>query len=237
MGFVADSEQERRLADQYRQVKRMILTRLQELDPLNSASSRWFMLSSALPGDGKSFTSINLAFSLAREAGASVVLVDGDLPKRHVSSVFGVDQEIGLSDALANPELAPESLILSTDLPGLSILPAGTQKESAADQLTDVAILRVLARIVAQDPRRIVVLDSPPLLLSVESRALAQAVGNVVLVVRAGGTPQRAVQDALAQLGPDKLIGVILNQCPLAYAEGYYGYGAYGAYGESSQKN
>lgn len=236
-GFVPDSDQERRLADQYRQVKRTILTRLQELDPLSSASSRWFMFSSALPGDGKSFTSINLAFSLAREPGASVVLVDGDLPKRHVSNVFGIDHAAGLSDALSNPKLAPESLVLSTNVQGLSILSAGTKNESATDQLNDESIIRILTKIVAQDPRRIVVLDSPPLLLSVEARALAQAVGNVVLVVRAGGTPQRAVQDALAQIGPNKLIGVVLNQSPMAHTEGYYGYGTYGADGTTGQKN
>jgi Mrp family chromosome partitioning ATPase len=175
-----------------------------------------------------------MALSLAREPGASVVLVDGDLPKRHVSSVFGIEKEIGLSDLLANAELAPESLVLRTNIPGLSLLPAGMQKESAADLLTDDLILKVLTRIVAQDPRRIIVLDSPPLLLSVESRALAQAVGNVVLVVRAGGTPQRAVQDALAHLGPDKLVGIILNQSPMAHTEGYYGYEAYGESGTNN---
>lgn len=227
-GFVPDSDQERPLADQYRQVKRAVLTRLQELDPLSSGSARWFMFTSALPGDGKTFTSINMAFSLAREPSACVVLVDGDLPKRHVSHVFGIEKEAGLFDALVDDAVTPESLVLPTDVPGLSILPAGIHQESAADQLTDERVLRILSRIVAQDPRRIVVMDSPPLLLSGESRALAQAVGNVVLVVRAGGTPQRAVQDALSQLGPEKLIGIILNQSPVAQAEGYYGYGAYG---------
>ena len=227
-GFIPDPEQERRLADQYRQVKRAILTRLQELDPLSSGSSRWFMFTSSLPGDGKTFTSINMALSLAREPAACVVLVDGDLPKRHVSHIFGVEKEAGLFDALADDSVAPESLVLPTNVPGLSILPAGAQLESVADQLTDDRVLNILSRIVAQDPKRIIVLDSPPLLLSGESRALAQAVGNVVLVVRAGGTPQRAVQDALSQLGAEKLIGIVLNQSPIAQTEGYYGYGVYG---------
>jgi Mrp family chromosome partitioning ATPase len=234
-GFLPDSDQERRLADQYRQVKRTILTRLQELDPLSSGSSRWFMFTSALPGDGKTFTSINMAFSLAREPAACVVLVDGDLPKRHVSQVFGVEKEPGLFDALADDAVKPESLVLPTNVPGLSILPAGTYHESGADQLTDDRVLAILSRIVAQDPRRIVVLDSPPLLLSGESKALAQAVGNVVLVVRAGGTPQRAVQDAVSQLGPEKLIGIVLNQSPMAQSEGYYGYSAYGESGASDK--
>lgn len=234
-GFVPDSTQERRLADQYRQVKRTILARLQELDPLNSASSRWFMFTSALPGDGKTFTSINMALSLAREPGASVVLVDGDLPKRHVSSVFGLENEPGLFDALTEVTVEPEDLVLGTDVPGLSILPAGPHAESAADQMTDDRVLRILNRIVAQDPRRIIVLDSPPLLLSGESRALASAVGNVVLVVRAGGTPQRAVQDALSHLEPAKLIGIVLNQSPMAQSEGYYGYGAYGDSGGNNR--
>lgn len=234
-GFIPEADQERRLADQYRQVKRTILTRLQELDPLSSGSSRWFMFTSALPGDGKTFTSINMALSLAREPAACVVLVDGDLPKRHVSHVFGIEREAGLFDALAHDSVEPESLVLPTDIPGLSILPAGAQTDSVADQLTDDRVLRILGRIVAQDPRRIIVLDSPPLLLSGESRALAQAVGNVILVVRAGYTPQQAVQDALGQLGPEKLIGIVLNQSPMAQTEGYYGYGAYGEAGATKK--
>jgi Mrp family chromosome partitioning ATPase len=160
-----------------------------------------------------------------------VVLVDGDLPKRHVSHVFGIEKERGLFDSLADESVTPESLVLPTDVPGLSILPAGVQPESVADQLTDERVLRILTRIIAQDPKRIVVLDSPPLLLSGEARALAHAVGNVVLVVRAGGTPQQAVQDALSQLGPEKLIGIVLNQSPMAQTEGYYGYGLYGESG------
>jgi Mrp family chromosome partitioning ATPase len=223
-----DSAQERRVADQYRQVKRAVLARLQDLDPLGSVNSRWFMFTSALPGDGKTFTSINIALSLAREPGASVVLIDGDLPKRHASYVFGIDKEAGLLDALADDSLAPESLVLPTDIPGLSLLSAGRLQESAVDQINDDRILKILKTIVTQDSRRIIVMDSPPLLLSGESRVLAQVVGNVILVVRAGGTPQRAVLDALRHLEPERLIGIILNESPMAHTEGYYGYGTYG---------
>ena len=79
-----------------------------------------------------------------------------------------------------------------------------------------------------RDPRRIVLLDSPPLLLSSESRALVQIAGQVVLVVRAGGTPRQAVEEAIGYIGEGKPLGLILNQSMLALSEGYYGYGSYG---------
>ena len=86
----------------------------------------------------------------------------------------------------------------------------------------------VLTRLTTRDPRRIVLLDSPPLLLSSESRALVEIAGQVVLVVRAGGTPRRAVQEAIGYVGDDKPLGLVLNQSQMALSEGYYGYGSYG---------
>jgi Mrp family chromosome partitioning ATPase len=87
---------------------------------------------------------------------------------------------------------------------------------------------QVITRLAGRDARRIVLLDSPPLLLSSESRALVQIAGQVVLVVRAGGTPRRAVEEAIGYIGEGKPLGLILNQSLLALSEGYYGYGSYG---------
>jgi exopolysaccharide/PEP-CTERM locus tyrosine autokinase len=227
-GFVPDENQERRFADQYRRIKRPILMQVQLLTAAHAPGARFVLMASALPGDGKTFTSINLALSIARERDVSVLIMDADVAKPHISRIFGIDQEPGLLDALADDELDIESLVLPTDVPGLSMLPAGRHHEAATELLASARMGQVITRLTARDPRRIVLLDSPPLLLSSESRALVQIAGQVVLVVRAGATPRRAVQEAIGYIGEGKPLGLVLNQSLLALSEGYYGYGSYG---------
>lgn len=227
-GFVPDENQERRFADQYRRIKRPILMQVQVLTAARAPGARFVLMASALPGDGKTFTSINLALSIARERDVSVLVMDADVAKPHISRIFGIDQEPGLLDALADDNVDIESLVLPTDVPGLSVLPAGRRHEAATELLASARMDQVITRLTARDPRRIVLLDSPPLLLSSEGRALVQIAGQVVLVVRAGGTPRQAVEEAIGYIGEGKPLGLILNQSMLALSEGYYGYGSYG---------
>jgi protein-tyrosine kinase len=227
-GFLPDQTQERRFADQYRRIKRPILMQVQTLIAARSPAARLVLMASALPGDGKTFTSINLALSMARERDISVLIMDADVAKPHVGRIFGVECELGLLDALADDAIDIESLVLPTSVQGLSLLPAGQHHESATELLTSLRMNHVLTRLTSCDPRRVVLIDSPPLLLSSESRALVEIAGQVVLVVRAGGTPQRAVQEAIGYIGEDTPMGLVLNQSELALSEGYYGYGSYG---------
>jgi protein-tyrosine kinase len=227
-GFIPDETQERRFADQYRRIKRPVLMQVQTLTAAHAPGARLVLMASALPGDGKTFTSINLALSMARERDVSVLIMDADVAKPHISRIFGIDQERGLLDALADNALDIESLVLPTDVPGLSMLPAGRRNEAATELLASERMDQVITRLTARDARRIVLLDSPPLLLSSESRALVQIAGQVVLVVRAGQTPRRAVQEAIGYIGEGKPLGLVLNQSLLALSEGYYGYGSYG---------
>lgn len=227
LGYLPEAARERQFADHYRQIKRPLLARAQGATTDGSASNpRLIMLASALPGDGKTFTSINLALSMARERDVSVVLVDADLPKPHVSRVFGVQDEPGLLDALTDANCDVESLLIPTDAGSLSILPAGQPHESATELLASVRMQAIVSRLLSRNPRRIVLFDSPPLLLSSESRALANLIGQIVLVVRSGTTPRQAVLDVLDELG-DRNVSLVLNQGRVALG-GYYGYGDYG---------
>jgi len=226
-GFLPDPGKDRQFADYYRRIKRPVIAQALAHAPGGAADLRLVMMASALPGDGKTFTSINLALSIAREQDVSVVLVDADVAKLHLSRIFGVERERGLLDAVIDPALDIESVILSTNIPGLSILPAGTQHESATELLASVRMTQVVARITAADPRRIALFDSPPLLSSSESRAMVQVFGQVVLVVRSGVTPQRAVLDAISCIPENKPVGLILNGREGGLTERYYGYGAY----------
>jgi exopolysaccharide/PEP-CTERM locus tyrosine autokinase len=229
MRLMPPATQERRAASQYQRIKRpLVAMALGKTDP-PIENGHLIMLASALPGEGKTFTSINLAMSLAREKDIEVLLVDADVAKPHVSRVLGVDGERGLLDLLADGNLHPESVILDSNVPGLSILPAGKRTETATELLASERMREIAAELaVSEGGRRIVLFDSPPLLLSTESQALAGSIGQVVLIVRADSTPRSAVMSAIESLGDNKPISLILNQSSLEPDASHYGYGAYG---------
>ena len=230
-GFIAPEDQERQIADQFRQIKRPLITNAAGRGAKKIPNGHLIMTASALPNEGKTFTSINLALSLAVEKDITVLLVDADVAKRHISRIFGVEKEPGLLDALQDDKLDLESLIIPTDVPGLSLLAAGNRSGIATELLSSAHMDATFARLGAHSPNRIVLLDSPPLLLTSESRALAAIAGQVVIVVNARTTPQRAVLDAVSLVPSDKSVGFILNQCNVQASEGYY-YGD-GTYGET----
>lgn len=226
--ILPSAQQERQLADEYRQIKRPLIANARIRGVEKLINGHLIMMASALPGDGKTFTSVNLALSMAQEKDTSVVLIDADVAKPHVSQLFGLHGERGLLDVLRDETLNVESVILPTDVPGLSVLPSGKHSDNATELLASARMEQVLAQISVRDPNRIVLLDSPPLLLTSESRVLASLVGQIVLVVRSGVTPQHAVLDALDLLGEGKSIGLVLNQSDEASRSGYYDY--YGQY-------
>jgi exopolysaccharide/PEP-CTERM locus tyrosine autokinase len=240
-GYLPESPEDRRFADEYRQIKRPLLVSAFGPVPRKRAplpSPRLVMMASALPGDGKTFTSINLALSLAREKDTSVVLVDGDVAKPHISRIFGVESWPGLLDVLANPTMDVQDLILQTDCRGLSILPAGTADDSATELLSSGRMKAVANLIIERNPHCIALFDSAPLLVSSESLALASAMGQIVLVVRAGHTPRHAVVDAVESLAEEIPLSLVLNQGRRGLSEGRYGYGyGYGSrYGDQEGK-
>lgn len=214
--------QERQLAGEYRQIKRPLIANALGRNVPKVPNGHRIMIASAMPGDGKTFTSINLSLSFALEKDLSVVLVDADVAKAHLSRILGVENDMGLMDLLHDEQLDPESVILPTDVPGLSILPAGKAHETATELLSSARMEHVASQISVRDPKRIVLFDSAPLLITSEAMALASAVGQIVMVVRAGVTPQSAVLDAIELLGEGKSIGLVLNQTDEQVRPGYY---------------
>jgi exopolysaccharide/PEP-CTERM locus tyrosine autokinase len=230
-GYIPEPDKDRHFADQYRRIKRPLIDKA--LSGTEVGESRMIMVASALPGDGKTFTSINLALSMALERDISLLLVDADTPKRHISSLFALDKLPGLLDALVDENLDAEGLIVPTSTRGLSILPAGGQVTNAAELLSSNRMRKIVTGL-TRNPRRILLFDSPPLLVTNEGGPLLKLAGQVVLVVRAGGTPRHAVQEALALFDKRQAGGVVLNQVPGSPSEGYYGYGSYGTDGAES---
>lgn len=239
-GLLPPEHQQRELAHQYRLLKRPILKYAFGADapPAESrtASPRTLMVTSALPGEGKTFTAINLALSLALEKDHSVVLVDGDAPKPHVSQAFGIGGEVGLLDLLVHPEMQVGSVVLPTDVRGLYLLPIGRRSESATELLASARMRQVIDELGRLDENLIVLLDSPPVLLTSEAQVLTSLFGQAVVVVRAGGTPQQAVVDALGLIGEGPRVGLVLNQALHDNnVGGYYGYGYGDGFLDSTQ--
>jgi exopolysaccharide/PEP-CTERM locus tyrosine autokinase len=239
-GLLPPEHQQRQIAHQYRTFKRPLLKAAFDdtagAGGAAGASPRTIMVTSALPGEGKTFTSINLALSLALEKDHSVILIDGDAPKPHVSHTFGVAREPGILDVLTNPDIPVESVILPTDISGLYIVPIGHRTDTTTEHLSSARMRRVVAQLEALDDYGLVLFDSPPILLTSEAQVLASLFGQVVLVVRAGVTPQQAVTDSLAMIGEGPRVGLVLNQALHDNnVGGYYGYGYGDGFVESQQ--
>ena len=226
-GLLAPKHQEREIASQYRQIKRPLISAAMGRGQESAPRGRLIMVASALSGEGKTFTAINLAFSMAMEEDLRVVLVDADLAKPQISKMFGVDAEQGLLDAVIDPAVELEELILPTDVPKLFLLPSGTRSGRATELLASDRMIEAMNLLQQRDPGRIFIFDSSPLLLTTEAPALAHVAGQVVVVVRAESTEYHVLLDALSRLPEGISPSLVLNQSTLKnMGYYYYGYGA-----------
>ena len=221
-GLAALPSAERRLTSEYRALKRGLLAFMSRRGASEEIGNS-IMVASAVPGEGKTFTSLNLAVSLAAERDWTVVLVDADSAKHHLSSVLGIEQERGLLDVLSDSRLSFADVMYRTAVPGLHVVAAGQASEASTELIASARMSQALQELLREEPGAIVVFDSSPLLLTTDSRALADAVGQVLLVVRADSTPRASVMEAIAALGDGHQIGLVLNEYQgTALQQSYY---------------
>ena len=194
------------------------------------------VVTSAVPGEGKTFTAINLALSLAREPDFEVVLLDADIPKSELTRTFGLQGYPGLMDILADESRRTADVILRTDVPNLFLVPAGQRNPLAAELFGGRRMSQVLEDLGANSKQRLLVFDSSPLLATPEARVLASQMGQVVVVVGAGHTRRYELKSALEGLGDSQYVGLILNKSRLPAIENPY-YGYYGQYGNTQPTN
>lgn len=224
-GFVLPDAPVGTLAEEFRIVKRTLLAAVRAK---GAGKGQVVMVCSARPDDGKTFTAVNLGLSLASERDIEVLLVDGDVAKPEVLSTLGLEGGTGLVDALADPFVQAESLIIQTDLPGLSVLPAGRQAHNATELLSSTRMAEILDELTQAHPRRVVLFDSPPALAASAASAIAGHAGQIVMVVRADRTSEADLREAVGLVGACPDIKLVLNGT--AYASGskrfsYYGTG------------
>ena len=223
-GFIEPDAPGGGLAEEFRIVKRQLL-----LAAAGGPKARTILVCSAQANEGKTFCAVNLALSLAAEREVEVLLVDADFPKPEILSILGLEGGPGLVDALADPSLDPESLVIRTDVEGLSVLPAGRHAAEVTELLTSSRTREVLARLAEADERRIIIFDSPPALMASPASVLATHAGQVLMVVRADRTTETDLREAVGLLSGCDQIRLLLNGAGFA-ASGrrfgsYYGYG------------
>ncbi len=227
-GLLPPEEDMNQLARQYREIKHPLVAKAIGRGAPRVPNGYLIMIASAMTGEGKSFTAVNLALSLAREKDIRVLLVDADVAKPQLSHVLGLGDAPGLLDALRDGSLDVETLIHPTDLPTLSFLAAGGRPEEATELLASSRMRQLAAALGENDAARVVVFDSPPLLQTTESTALAHLAGQIVVVVRAQWTPQPVLLDALKSLDGHPGVSLLLNQSAHTVTSSYYYYYGYG---------
>ena len=228
-GLLTSDDERSSLAEEYRMIKRPLLANAFGANPVKSGNL--IMVTSSLPGEGKTFTTINLAISIAMELDRTVLLVDADVAKPRMPEYLGFRSEHGLLDILRQGTRDLSNVILRTNIENLSILPAGRTYARATELLASEAMDRLIAELANRYPDRLVIFDSPPLLATSEASVLASHMGQIVMVAEADKTPKNALREALSRLeGACDVIGMVLNKSAShnAGGYGYYGYGGYG---------
>lgn len=218
------------LLEEFRIIKRQLLQSARDAQRrTGSAKAQRVLVSSPLPGEGKTFCSTNLALAIAAEKDSEVLLVDADFAKPSVLSVLGLPGGPGLMDALADPTIRVEDCVIGTDVPGLWVLPAGNQTIQDSEYISSNRTEQVIDRLTQGAPNRIIIFDSPPALAASPAAELAKYVAQTMLVVRADSTGQNAIEDALSLLSTCPDIKLMLNAARFSPSGrrfgSYYGYG------------
>jgi receptor protein-tyrosine kinase len=200
------------LVEDFRQIKRPLIKRaLARTEPGHNPNNL-VMMTSSLPGEGKTFCAINLAMSIAMELDHTVLLVDADVARPNMLKTLGLPEQQGLMDLLLDDKLDVADVMLRTNVDTLTLLPAGTSNTRATELLASHGMTTLIAEIANRYPDRIVIFDSPPLLLTSEAHVLASHMGQIVMVVEAERTTQHAVREALSQLEHNDNVSLLYNK-------------------------
>lgn len=225
-GYLVPGRERSQIEEEFRIIKRPLLKNAMGEGAAPVERANLIMVTSALPGEGKTYTSINLAISLAMELDHKVLLVDADVVRPSVLDRLGLQPTKGLLDILTNSDIDMSDVMLKTNIPKLTLLPAGigSGEANTTELLASGSMEKLLDELAQKYHDRIVVFDAPPLLPSTESRVLATHLGQIVLVVEADRTPKASVTQAFAALESCPVVMSVLNKCRSKKANTAYGY-------------
>jgi exopolysaccharide/PEP-CTERM locus tyrosine autokinase len=193
------------------------------LFPSEGKPPKSILVTSALPGDGKSFVSSNLAISMAQGVEEHVLLIDSDIRNPSINQMFGMGPVAGLSEYLAKGSNVGDNFV-KTAVNKLTILPAGQSPHNPTELLTTQKMKALLDEVKNRYEDRYIIIDSAPPSLASETTAIANYVDGILIVIKAGKTPRKEVEEVIEQLGKEKILGVVLNYSDQS-AKKYYGSG------------
>lgn len=223
-GIVTPDEGRTQVAEQFRVIKRPLLTNAFNQGAGMIKNGNLIMVTSALAGEGKSFCTVNLAMSIAMEMDRRVLLVDADVARPTVPKILGLGTERGLMDILLDEKLKLADVLIKTNVEKLTLLTAGTRHSHSTELLASQSMEALLKELAQRYADRIVIFDSPPLLLTSEARVLASQMGQIVVVVEAETTSQQAVKEMLRQIESCDVVNLIYNKARSFSGGEYYGY-------------
>lgn len=226
MGFLTPGSRSL-VSEQFRMIKRPLLRQAFAPREAGSKPGNLIMVTSALPDEGKTFCSINLALSIAMELDHTVLLVDADVARPSVLRTFDLaeDEGAGMMNLLLDDKVDMADVLLKTNVDTLSVLPVGARHSHSSELLASQSMQLLLEEIANRYPDRIVIFDSPPLLVTSEASVLASRMGQIALVVAAESTSQQAVKSALNQLKGCQNVSLIYNKSMAFAGSQEYGYG------------
>ncbi|MDR4651841.1 MAG: XrtA-associated tyrosine autokinase [Nitrosomonas sp.] len=219
LGIVTPDQGKTQIAEQFRIIKRPLLTKA-----FSKKNNNLIMITSALAGEGKSFCAVNLAMSIASEMDHRVLLIDADVGRPTIPNILGFENKIGLMDILIEDSVDVADVLIKTSIEKLSLISVGAVHPHATELLASQAMLMLLDELAQRYNDRIVIFDSPPVLLTSEARVLAERMGQIVLVVEAERTAQQTLKHVINQFGASSDISLIYNKDRTFSDNKYYGY-------------
>jgi len=226
-GIITPNSHRTNVFEEYRILKRPVLMNAFGGGAAPIENGNLVMAASASPGEGKTFTAVNLAMSMAIELDTTVLLLDADVIRRTMTHMFNLQNEPGLIDVLLDKKKDLSEVIIPTDIDKLRLMPAGRTHPNSTELLSSSQMKKLALDLAKRYPDRVVLFDAPPLLAATEGRALADLAGQILIVVEAGKTTQNAIKEVVSSLDKNKAIGMVLNKSTHMFKRDYY-YGAYG---------
>jgi len=227
-GFVVPGDRST-TAEEIRLIKRPLLRQAFADGRGTNGTSHLMMVTSARPSEGKTFMAVNLALSMALEKDITVLLIDADVAQPTIPGVLGFEADRGLLDLLVDDQLDMSEVMIRTNIENLSVLPSGRDLPNANELLASAKMGALIKDIAERYPDRVIIFDTPPVLVRTETSVLATHVGQVAFVVEAEQTNETTVKESLELLSGCNNIGLILNKLRSSYGTDRFGqyYGRY----------
>ncbi len=222
--IIVPNQQDGALIEEFRTIKRPLLNNAFGPVSKEVSNANIIMVTSAMPGEGKTFTSLNLAMSMATEMDTTVLLIDADIPRPSVSEFLGLNPNLpGLIDILLDDQIDLADVLIKTNIDNLVVLPAGKGHANATEIMASSAMSELMNEISKRYSDRVTILDSPPLLITSEAKVLAEKAGQVVMVVESNLTSHEQVTQAVEMLDDNDIVNLVLNKSRTRSSLPYYG--------------